>query len=178
MSVRNGTNGHANGNGTVNRIGTVPLSPVGNGDRDAKSGRFAPGNKCATGNPVHRRLAANRSLLLATVSPDELRDLFRDLYRRALAGDNDACRIILGYMVGKPKEVVSEDDNDLDEWSKADIAPTLSRVWARMLESVSPQQALQLLRDAMQARSGLGIKDLQPTDTERVVDEMNARVGK
>jgi hypothetical protein len=162
----------------MNRIKTVPLSPAGNGDRDLKSGRFIAGNQCGRGNPVHRRLAANRSLLLATVSTDELRDLFRDLYRRALAGDNDACRIILGYMVGKPKEAVSEDDNDLDEWSKADAMPSLCRVWARMLESITPQQALQLLQDALKTRSGQGIKDLKPIDNERVIGEMKSRVGK
>jgi hypothetical protein len=35
-----------------------------------------------------------------------------------------------------------------------------------------------LLQDALKTRSGLGIKDLRPTDSERVVDEMNSRVGK
>jgi hypothetical protein len=174
MSLRNG---HAT-NGTVNRVKAAPLSPVGNGDRDAKSGRFAPGNRCGGGNPVHRRLAQNRSLLLATVSADELRELFRDLYRRALAGDNDACRIILAYAVGKPREVVSEDDSDADELRRLDSAPGLSRIWSRLLECVSPEQALQLFRDALATKSGLGVRDLQPVDLGRVAQEMLAKVGK
>src|SRR5262249_49992456 len=146
MSQRNG---HANGHA---RNGTTPLPAEGNGDRDAKSGRFVAGNTAGKGNPVHRKLARNRSLLLTTVDEGELRELFRDLYRRARDGDNDAARIVISYLVGKPREVVSEDDNDADELGRLLESPGLGRLAAALLEGVSAGQALQLFRLALAAK--------------------------
>jgi hypothetical protein len=123
-------------------------------------------------------MAEARKAILSDLGTEGVLRITRRLFEQALGGDVNAARVLLLYAVGKPTKAADPDNVDLDEWSKADAMPSLCRVWSRMLENISPQQALQLLRDALQTRSGLGIKDLPPADIKRVVDEMRSRVGK
>jgi hypothetical protein len=75
-----------------------PLSPVGDG-RDRK-GRFAPGNKLATGNPHARQVGALRSALLNTVKPADIREVVQKLVELAKAGDLVAARLLLERCLG------------------------------------------------------------------------------
>jgi hypothetical protein len=87
-----------------------PISPLGNGcSRDPLTGRFLKGNPGGPGNPTYRRLAAARRVLLEAVTVDDLRKLAAALLERAIAGDNEAARILLSYCVGKPVHIVDPD---------------------------------------------------------------------
>lgn len=81
---------------------TVSPSPnAPNGDRDA-SGRFKKGNSGGPGNPYARRTSELRTLLLDTVSPDDLRAIVTKLVEQARNGDVVAIREVLNRVVGKP----------------------------------------------------------------------------
>src|SRR6516162_5279123 len=81
----------------------APLTPSADGTgKDPTTGRFLPGNKCGHGNPHYRKLAANRSAILETVGPEQIKALLGNLYAKALAGDLDSARLVLAYAVGKP----------------------------------------------------------------------------
>jgi hypothetical protein len=166
-------------NGQARNGRVKPIKPSANGEfRDAKSGQFTKGNPGGPGNPTFRKLAAARRIILETVSDDDLRAVVHVLLERAKNGEIEAAKLLLAYRCGRPAGVVNPDREDLDEWTQADDQPSVNRLWARMLETISPQQALQLLRDALATRDGKGIKDLKPVDNQRVIDEMKCRVGK
>ena len=52
--------------------------------RDAATGRFAPGNKLAHGNPFARQAAAFRTEIMSAVEPEEMRRVIRKLLDEAL----------------------------------------------------------------------------------------------
>jgi hypothetical protein len=191
MEEKSGKNGHANGrNGTVNRngqAGAPPSEPPSDDGRDHggrftagnnQGRRFAKGNKAGMGNPFYRKLAAARQDVLDDLGTDAIRKLMRQLYDQAMAGDVSAAKVVLLWTVGKPAPVVDPDGADADELRRLDASPGLSRIWSRLLECISPEQALELFRDALATRAGKSAHDLQPVDLGRVVAEMKARVGK
>jgi hypothetical protein len=72
-------------------------------------GRFAPGNKLARGNPIHRRMYRYRRALYDAASIDNIKNLFNKLYELGMAGDVMAIRIYLEYCAGKPHQIVELD---------------------------------------------------------------------
>ena len=79
-------------------------SPTGdNGDRDSQ-GRFAPGNKAATGNPHAKRIGQLRSMLLQAVTDDDWLATVRKLIDDAKAGDKAARAELFERTLGKPIE--------------------------------------------------------------------------
>jgi hypothetical protein len=179
MSLRNG---HA-ANGATHRNGTAPepaLKPVADAAAPApKRGRpFEVGNTYGRGNPFFRKQAEVRKAILDDLGVDAIRKLMRKLYDQAMGGDVNAARVVLNYAIGKPAPVVDPDRADLNEWALADAAPTLPRIWAAMIECLSPLQALQLFQDALATKAGQSVRDLQPADLERVAAEMRAKIGK
>jgi hypothetical protein len=131
------TNGHTdqrNGHTPVNRLAGVlpPLTAVSHGEPvevganaapEAKppegrtaAGTFAAGNKCARGNPTARRMAALRSAMLNSLTPEKMAALGDRLYDLSLAGDLAAAKLLLAYAVGKAPEAVDPDRLDLDEF--------------------------------------------------------------
>ncbi|HJT76751.1 MAG TPA: hypothetical protein VJ739_06075, partial [Gemmataceae bacterium] len=71
---------------------------------------------CGRGNPHYRKLAANRTAFLEAVGPEQVRALAAQLLARALAGDVDAARLVLAYVVGRPQPAADPDGADGDEW--------------------------------------------------------------
>jgi len=98
------------------------------GGKDAATGRFLPGNKCGRGNPHYRRLAANRTAFLEAVGPEQIKALAADLFKRAMAGDADAARLVLAYAVGRPQPAADPDGADADEWRFRLAWPDFSEV--------------------------------------------------
>jgi hypothetical protein len=97
LPIKNGFNGHANGQAAL-----VPATPAAaGGDRNAR-GQFVTGNRGGPGNPFARRVAALRSALLEAITPEQIADLVKAMYARALKGDMAAASILLRYAVGAP----------------------------------------------------------------------------
>jgi hypothetical protein len=71
----------------------------------AISGRFAPDNKLAKGNPHARRVARLRSALFAAVTPSDLRDVLAGLLTQAKAGDVASIKELLQRLLG-PRESI------------------------------------------------------------------------
>ncbi len=124
MSQSNGTAHQGDG-----KAEAPPLSPSANGDgRDPKSGQFVKGWKGGPGNPTYRKLARNRTLLLEAITDDEIRQLGRKLWSFAMKGEFEAAKILLPYLVGKPRDAVEPDRADLDEFHLLIDGPTHGEV--------------------------------------------------
>ena len=83
--------------------------------RDDK-GRFAKGNRLATGNPFARQTAKLRQAALAAVSDEDIRDIIDALKLKATGGDVPAAKLLLSYTLGKPERVVDPDTLDQHEF--------------------------------------------------------------
>lgn len=78
------------------------------------NGRFAKGNAGGPGNPYARRVARLRSLILESVSDDDMQAIVGVLVQQAKAGDLSAIRELFLRLVGKPAESPEPDRADLD----------------------------------------------------------------
>ena len=81
-------------------------SPSDDNGRDPASGRFLLGNRLASGNPHHRRVAELRAALLDAVSAEDLRAIVGKLIERAKAGDIVAAREVLDRIFGRPNQPI------------------------------------------------------------------------
>ena len=81
----------------------MPPSSTGSNGRDA-SGRFAPGNRLARGNPYARRVHEVRSAFIGRSKPEHLEKLYDRMLAQALDGDMVAARELLSRLLGKPTE--------------------------------------------------------------------------
>lgn len=79
-------------------------APKANGSsgRDTR-GRFAPGNKGGPGNPHAAKVARLRKALVGAVSEKDVRALAKDMVREARAGNVQAAKLLLSYLLGPPK---------------------------------------------------------------------------
>ena len=88
-------------------------SPNGrNGPRDAK-GRFGVGNPGGPGNPYAKQVGRIRSLILETVTEEDLRAIVAGLVDRAKAGDMAAARELFNRLVGRPATAIDADQFEL-----------------------------------------------------------------
>jgi hypothetical protein len=79
------------------------ITPSQNGSNGrSTNGRFGCGNPGGPGNPHARRTAQIRSLLLESVTDDDLRAVVAKLIEMAKGGDLAATRELLDRLVGKP----------------------------------------------------------------------------
>ena len=84
-------------------------------DRDA-GGKFTKGNAGGPGNPHARACAKMLEIFRNSFSEDEMLQIFRMLYVKAVSGDIGAAKIILSYKIGKPLPAPHPDSIDRDEW--------------------------------------------------------------
>ena len=77
-------------------------------DNHRNDGRFAPGNRAATGNKrptgLSQRVAKLRKAIVAAVTPADIAKIMRELMDMAKCGNLAAARLVLEYTVGKPVE--------------------------------------------------------------------------
>jgi hypothetical protein len=128
-------------------VGTVaPVPPASGRDAD---GRFAKGNLGGPGNPFARRVAALRQALLRAVTEEDVHDLAGRLLESARGGDLAAMKLLLGYVLGRPAEVVDPDTLDLKEWQlyQQSLAPA-DEVHG-MLHRIPPEFGLVMLRTVL-----------------------------
>ena len=84
---------------------TAPSTNGSNGNRES-NGRFAKGNPGGPGNPHARKVARLRSLILESVTEDDLRAIVAVLVKRAREGDLAAIRELFNRLIGSPADVV------------------------------------------------------------------------
>src|SRR5207237_10000430 len=118
--------GTATRNGHSKQTDTASPQRTASGGNDSgrdANGRFAAGNTLGTGNPFARLVAGRRQQLVNRVTPADLDEVADNLVLLAKGGDLGAIKLLLGYLVGKPAEVVNPDTLNLDEWQVRTQAP-------------------------------------------------------
>jgi hypothetical protein len=175
--------------------GPAPLHPEDNGDPPGaeprppggrtRRGRFAAGNTLGRGNPAHRKCAALRAALGQDLGEGEMRQLGLKLYQQALSGDTVAARLLLEYLIGRPRLAPDPDALDLMEWKLLTGGPTVAALWHaahevadptfacevwRRLSAASADAATDQLVDAVQREPGRFARDLAA--------ERRAKVGR
>jgi hypothetical protein len=131
----------------------------------APDGRFAAGNRCAKGNPHHRRMAALRTAFLTAATEERLKALGEKLYAAAVGGDWAAAKLFLLFTLGKPPEPANPDTLDLEEFRLFAANPAKARVLVELLDGVDAGQAADMLagkRAADRAAGGLDHVKLKP----------------
>ena len=84
------------------------------GGRDAQ-GRFAAGNRGGPGNPFARRTAAMRRAIAEAVTPQMLADLAAVMFKKGMAGDVAAAKLVFSYAAGRAAPPPDPDTLDADE---------------------------------------------------------------
>ena len=97
---------------TEEQASTNPKSPK---DRD-DGGKFAKGNAGGPGNPHARACAKMLEVFRNAISEDEMLEICRMLFLKAVGGDISAAKVILSYKIGKPLPAPNPDSIDRDEW--------------------------------------------------------------
>ena len=97
---------------TENLGSTKKASPK---DRDT-GGKFTKGNAGGPGNPHARACARMLEVFRNAISEDEMLQICRMLFVKAVGGDVSAAKIILSYKMGKPLPAHHPDTIDRDEW--------------------------------------------------------------
>src|SRR5262245_29892838 len=103
------------------RAHTAAAAPSAKGDEGAggrdTAGRFVKGRwKGGPGNPFNRQIAQLRKALVGAVTEDDMKRLANSLLDQATAGNMDAARLLLSYLLGQPPEqTVHPDEVDIDE---------------------------------------------------------------
>ena len=77
---------------------------VSNGLKRSAGGRFAVGTAGGPGSGNNARMAALRRAISKCCRPSQLVELFQAMRQQALAGDVAAARVLLSYVVGRPRE--------------------------------------------------------------------------
>jgi hypothetical protein len=172
-----------------------PAAPSINGDNGTPGSRnadgtFARGNKGGPGNPFHRRVCELRREFLAAVSPPDMRQLAARLLERALAGDNEAARLLLEHVLGKPGRVPNPDAESLDEWRLLAARPSSAAFLRVLADTFSPDLAGAFVRalggqsaELARMREVVATAAREATVgggslTGRLSDEIQAHVGK
>lgn len=105
------------------------------------AGRFAKGNGLSPGNPFHRQMAEMRQAMLDAVSPEDLKDIVRQVVVKARLGDLTAAKLVLSYVVGKPAAAVEPDRVELNEWELHSHRPAGSQMTGLMAGGLRPDLA-------------------------------------
>src|ERR1700722_20876720 len=79
-------------------------------------GQFAAGNASGPGNPHARHCARMLQVFRDAITEDEILQICRMLFVKAVGGDVSAAKIILSYKIGKPLPAHHPDTIDRDEW--------------------------------------------------------------
>jgi len=123
-------------------------APAADDGRDAR-GRFAARNAGGPGNPFARRVAELRTVLLETVTDDELRIVAGQFMVKAKFGDLAAIKLLFQYVLGKPAATVDPDALDVQEVEMFRRAPVHGEVNEIMTARMPADLAAGLLRQVV-----------------------------
>ena len=79
-------------------------------------GKYTKGNSGGPGNPHARACARMLQAFRDNITEEEMLQICRMLYVKAVGGDISAAKIILSYKIGKPLPAPHPDSIDRDEW--------------------------------------------------------------
>jgi hypothetical protein len=79
-------------------------------------GQFTKGNAGGPDNPNARACARMLQAFRDNITEEEMRQICRMLYVKAVGGDISAAKIILSHKIGKPLPAPHPDSIDRDEW--------------------------------------------------------------
>src|SRR6202158_54781 len=113
--------------------------------RDTR-GRYATGNPGGPGNPFARRVAQLRSILLETVTDEELRIVAGQLMVKAKFGDLAAIKLLFQYVLGKPAATVNPDAVNVEEVELYRRAPEHATMQEILKARVPEELAVDMLR--------------------------------
>ncbi len=119
--------------------------PADDNGRDAR-GRFAAGNPGGPGNPFARRVAELRSVLLESVTKEDMQFIAGQLVVMARTGDLAAIKLLFQYVVGKPAATVDPDSLDYQEMELYRQAPTPEEFHEVTSERMPPAALVEMLR--------------------------------
>ncbi len=134
------TNGPENTQASAND--TPPPKPGRRAD-----GKFAPGNPGGPGNPFGRKVAALRRAFCAAVQPDELQAILQLFTQKAIAGDKEAAKLVLSYVLGRPGGVPDPDRLDLEEWRQHLCNPVTAQALEKVCGALPHAAVLRLFRE-------------------------------
>jgi hypothetical protein len=101
-------------------------------------GRFAPGNRFASGNPNHKRMYKLRRAMLTAVDDAAMERITKKLVELAEGGDLEAVKILFSYAVGRPPQAIELSSSDtphpLNGVSEEEAKARIERVNARIAE--------------------------------------------
>jgi hypothetical protein len=125
-------------------------------------------------------MAALRQAFLSAATEERMRELAEKLFAAALAGDWQAAKLLLPFVLGRPAAVVDPDRLDLDAWQLLDEAPSRAQVYERLLDALPPGEALDdFARTLAQEGFGARLRSDTPTNKARGVRaEVEARAGR
>jgi hypothetical protein len=112
-------------------------------------GRFAMGNRGGPGNPHARHCARMLELFRNCISDDEMIQLFRILYTKAMDGDVSAAKLVLAYKVGKPVDCPNPDTIDRDEWDHYQQDAIEPNAMQQVLSSLPTRVGNDIVRTAL-----------------------------
>jgi hypothetical protein len=115
--------------------------------RDAR-GRFTRGNAGGPGNPFARRTAALRRAFCEAVSEEDMRQMVEVIKLKALGGDLAACKLLLGYCVGRPGPVVEPDTLDVEEFKQYERELGLFEKVPQVIGEFTPDILCEVVRTA------------------------------
>jgi hypothetical protein len=138
--------------------GPAPSSP--SADGRGPDGRFGGGNKFGQGNPHYRRLAQAHSAFLEAVGAEQVKELAAALYRRALAGDVEAAKVVLAYAIGRPLPAVDPDRAALHEFFLLVDGPSKAQVMRALLQDAPVEEATRLLQQVLDLQRPDVLKNL------------------
>jgi hypothetical protein len=106
-------------------VGAVKPAAEGRGS----GGRFTGGNRFGKGNPHARRMAALRQAFLSAATEERMRELGEKLFAAALAGDWQAAKLLLPFVIGRPADAVNPDALDMEEWKGCQEWDSIHSKW-------------------------------------------------
>ena len=94
-----------------------------NGDERDGGGRFKRGNKAAAGHaaPHAGTVSALRRTMLDAVTDGDIRAIVKRMVKEAKGGDIASAKLILGYVVGRPANVIDQEKHDQHAAAMAEI---------------------------------------------------------
>jgi hypothetical protein len=99
-----------------------------------KNGRFKAGNPGSGGNPQLKKLGMYRKAIAAAVSEEDIQEIFEDLAGRSKNGDLEAIKVLLPYVLGKPKTMEESIAFTVGKFqTAADLVPVANNI----LEAIS-----------------------------------------
>ena len=159
-------------------MSTTPATPAPEAapTRDSK-GRFAAGNPGGPGNPYARLVAEHRRAIAQFMTPARREALLVSLYDSALAGDNAARKLLLGYMAGPAAPAVDPDRVAVDEWQKRKETAAMMQELPGLLQVPDPALPLSMVRTTQPGvtahmRQTLGVMYTNPEQYQEELPEL------